>query len=88
MFVMELIAETNFKRAQEEIARCAYLVWEREGRPEGRALVHWMQAEDQLLAAGRIVAVPDNFPPSSGTNSRPPFHRRRYGLVLTQKHGS
>jgi hypothetical protein len=34
----------------EEIAHCAYLIWEREGRPVGRAKEHWLQAETQLLA--------------------------------------
>ena len=35
----------------EEIARCAFLIWEQEGFPEGRALEHWLEAETQLLAA-------------------------------------
>jgi hypothetical protein len=34
----------------EEIAFCAYLLWEKEGRPHGRDHVHWLQAEEQLLA--------------------------------------
>jgi hypothetical protein len=34
----------------EEIAQCAYLIWEREGRPAGRAKEHWLQAETQLTA--------------------------------------
>ncbi len=35
---------------QEEIAVCAYFIWVAEGYPEGRALVHWLQAEMQLEA--------------------------------------
>lgn len=35
----------------EEITGCAYLIWEEEGRPEGREKQHWLQAEAQLLAA-------------------------------------
>jgi hypothetical protein len=35
----------------EEIAVCAYLIWEHEGRPEGHAMQHWLQAETQLIAA-------------------------------------
>jgi hypothetical protein len=35
---------------EEEIAQCAYLIWEDEGRPAGRAREHWLQAETQLLA--------------------------------------
>jgi hypothetical protein len=29
----------------DEIRRMAYATWEREGRPEGRALDHWQRAE-------------------------------------------
>jgi Protein of unknown function (DUF2934) len=29
------------------IRRRAYRIWEREGRPEGRALGHWVQAESE-----------------------------------------
>jgi len=34
----------------DEIADCAYLIWEKEGRPVGRAREHWLQAETQLMA--------------------------------------
>jgi hypothetical protein len=34
----------------EEIAVFAYCIWEHEGRPDGRALDHWLEAERQLLA--------------------------------------
>jgi len=33
-----------------EIAVCAYLIWEKEGRPAGRVRDHWLQAEAQLRA--------------------------------------
>jgi len=31
-----------------EIARCAYAIWEKEGRPEGRQVEHWLEAEAQI----------------------------------------
>ena len=31
-----------------EVAHRAYWLWESEGRPEGRALAHWLLAEAQL----------------------------------------
>lgn len=31
---------------EEEISLMAYRMWEREGRPEGRALEHWLLAEE------------------------------------------
>jgi hypothetical protein len=34
----------------EDIAARAYDIYEREGRPEGRDLEHWLAAETQLLA--------------------------------------
>ena len=32
----------------DEIAQCARSIWEAAGRPEGRALEHWLLAEAQL----------------------------------------
>ncbi len=32
----------------ESVALCALGIWEVEGRPEGRAHEHWLQAEAQL----------------------------------------
>lgn len=32
----------------EKIRRRAYQLWEQEGRPEGRELAHWAQAEHEL----------------------------------------
>jgi Protein of unknown function (DUF2934) len=32
----------------ERIRRRAYELWEREGRPEGRALDHWRRAEAEV----------------------------------------
>ena len=50
-----------------EIAYCAYLIWEKEGRPIGRAREHWLQAETQLLATrahekwtGALERQPEN----------------------------
>lgn len=36
--------------SEEEIAIYAYMDFEAEGRPEGRDISHWEQAEEQLLA--------------------------------------
>jgi hypothetical protein len=85
-FIMELAAETKCKRVHETIERCAYLIWEREGRPGGRALENWTQAEAELLAAGRIKFASAEIPAEDGVNSSPSPRRRRYGLVLTQNH--
>lgn len=39
--------QTNSPSAQE-IANCAYAMWEKEGRPHGRDLEHWLRAKAQL----------------------------------------
>jgi hypothetical protein len=33
-----------------EIAKRAYAIWEKEGRPDGRAIEHWLRAEVELGA--------------------------------------
>ncbi len=35
-------------RAPDAVSRRAYEIWEREGRPEGCDLRHWLQAEQEL----------------------------------------
>ncbi len=37
--------------SKEDIAKLAYAIFEREGRPHGRSLEHWFQAESLLLTA-------------------------------------
>lgn len=34
----------------DEVAAFAHLIWEKEGKPEGRHLQHWHEAEAQLKA--------------------------------------
>ncbi|MGE5271694.1 MAG: DUF2934 domain-containing protein [Thiohalocapsa sp.] len=34
----------------ERIRERAYEIWEREGRPEGKSVEHWMQAEAEVSA--------------------------------------
>jgi hypothetical protein len=43
---------------QEEIARRAYELWEKDGRPEGREREHWSRAEREL--ANARAAAPSN----------------------------
>ena len=41
---------TNEKKpSKSEIANLAYQLFEQEGRPHGRELEHWLQAESVLL---------------------------------------
>ncbi len=38
------------KPTHEEVALCAYLIWEQEGYVHGCDIGHWLQAEKQLIA--------------------------------------
>jgi len=38
--------------SQEAVAQLAHDIWEREGRPEARALEHWFRAISELKAQG------------------------------------
>lgn len=45
--------ETGQTRA---IANRAYQIWEREGRPDGKDMDHWLQAEREVAAEGKRTA--------------------------------
>jgi hypothetical protein len=36
---------------RQQIAKRAYALWEQEGRPDGRDLDHWLQAEAELTSS-------------------------------------
>jgi hypothetical protein len=35
---------------EQRVQERAYEIWERTGRPEGKAMEHWLQAEAQIAA--------------------------------------
>ena len=45
------MSDTRSEATKDEIAACVYFIWEQEGKPVGRALDHWLQAELQLAAS-------------------------------------
>ena len=52
----------------EEIQLRSYMIWEIEGRPEGRALSHWIQAEEELTKERAEVAEGEtSAPPEAST---------------------
>lgn len=59
---------------RQDIAFRAYRIWEAAGRPDGRALDHWLQAEAEL-AARRIQN------PAAGEGAPAPAIRRRSAKV-------
>ena len=47
---------------QERIRSRAYLLWEQEGRPEGRAEAHWLRAEAELADVNPGEEAPPGTP--------------------------
>jgi hypothetical protein len=47
---MQTQPKQSKKPTRQEIAVCAYHIWEREGKPSGNDVVYWLQAEKQLIA--------------------------------------
>ena len=53
---MSKTAKTYQAPTHDEIAVCARRIYEIEGRPEGKAMEHWLQAEAQLIAERKAQA--------------------------------
>jgi hypothetical protein len=49
--------QPRWNAPESDVAKAAYYIWEREGRPSGRELDHWLRAENdvrKLVNAGPI----------------------------------
>jgi hypothetical protein len=69
-------AKSNQAPTHEEIAICAQRIYELEGRPQGKAVQHWLQAEAQLIAERKTGSAPIHTPaPAKPSTSPPPKHR-------------
>jgi hypothetical protein len=55
----------------DEIARRAYQLWEQRGRPQGRDLELWLEAERQIVPASKPVReqVPASAQPANQVRS-------------------
>ena len=51
--IMTKAAKTEF--GHDDIAHLAYLNWQRDGCPPGRALDYWLEAESQLRATWHLL---------------------------------
>jgi hypothetical protein len=56
------------KPKSDEIAKLAYLAWEKAGKPAGQDMAFWLKAEQQLQATGKPAAAQAT--PSSKAPSR------------------
>ena len=43
------------KLNKEEVNRLAFLNWEKDGRPQGRDVDYWLEAESQLMATWHLL---------------------------------
>ncbi len=64
-------SEKEFKPNGAEIAALAYQLFEQEGRPHGRDVEHWLQAE-VLLKINAAQRRKEELPSSSKTESTTP----------------
>lgn len=62
-----------------EIAQLAHLNWERDGRPTGRDLQYWLEAEHQLKATKHLLVSESNQPPEEKTAAMKARIRRAPG---------
>jgi len=53
---MSKSAKTYQEPTHDEIAACAHRIYESEGRPQGKQMQHWLQAEAQLIAERKAQA--------------------------------
>jgi hypothetical protein len=42
------VGQPRWNSPDAEVRTTAYYIWEREGRPAGRALDHWLRAENEV----------------------------------------
>jgi hypothetical protein len=65
-------APTDAALLRKRTEECAYALWECEGRPSGRDLDHWLQAEVETAASADTGTMP-----SAETQSAAPNEARK-----------
>ena len=53
-----MTADSDDHQKAERIRTRAYMIWERDGRPDGHALAHWVKAKDEIEAEDREQQKP------------------------------
>ena len=78
---------------ETRIRERADAIWEREGRPEGRHMEHWAEAERQLAAEAAAQTAPEiAFGPDAGlrtpsSGSERHLHEAAERLRVAERHG-
>jgi hypothetical protein len=60
----------------DEIAERAYTIYEREGRVDGKAMDHWLQAESELSMSNQKKSTPSDQNRIEAVNNRSTNRRR------------
>ena len=69
-----MATNANANLSREEIASRAYQIWEACGRPPGRELEHWLQAERELASPSgeaNLEDAPASSSPPWGSGAHP-----------------
>jgi DUF2934 family protein len=53
---------------ERQVRECAYYLWQAEGRPDGRAQVHWQMAEIAITLFNYLSAAPTKEPAEGRCN--------------------
>lgn len=61
-------AQTDTELLRKRTAERAYALWEAEGKPHGRHLDHWCQAEAEATASGDTGSTPNPQQESTASN--------------------
>jgi hypothetical protein len=91
---MSKLSKDYRKAAHDEIAACAQRIYETEGRPQGRAMEHWLRAEAQLSAERKddsrssVMKVANRSPasPSRGRSAQATSNSQTASRNSLQKH--
>ena len=62
---------TSGESRRRKIAERAYAIWENEGKPHGRDIGHWLEAEAEIAAQSGATKNPSPRKPASARHSRP-----------------
>ncbi|HUO98562.1 MAG TPA: DUF2934 domain-containing protein [Rhizomicrobium sp.] len=72
-----MLDATQASRFEEWIRARSYRIWEREGRPDGRAEEHWLRAEKEIEAEWHCAldGAGARLVPPHPAIAKPPIHR-------------
>jgi len=62
--------------SRDAIAKRAYELWEKEGRPEGRQTEHWIRAEQEIARTAPSAIRPQSPAPAKAKGPDSPAPRR------------